>query len=45
MLIKLGGLTQLLVAVVYTVKPGTVETGRAIVGLSVVYIIGYNVGP
>ncbi|KAF3762821.1 general substrate transporter [Cryphonectria parasitica EP155] len=36
------GLTQLLSAVVYTVQPGTVSTGRAIVGLSVVYIIGYN---
>lgn len=39
-----GGATQLIVAVVYTVKPGTVQTGRTIVGLSVVYIIGYNVG-
>ncbi|GME48296.1 putative mfs monosaccharide transporter protein [Neofusicoccum parvum] len=36
------GLTQLLVAVVYTVNPGTLSTGRAIVGLSVVYIVGYN---
>lgn len=39
----LCGLTQLLSAVVYTVQPGTVSTGRAIVGLSVVYIVGYNV--
>lgn len=37
------GLTQLLTAVVYTIQPGTVSTGRAIVGLSVVYIVGYNV--
>lgn len=37
------GLTQLLSAVVYTVSPGTVSTGRAIVGLAVLYIVGYNV--
>jgi SP family sugar:H+ symporter-like MFS transporter len=43
------GLAQLLTAVVYTVNPGTtetgtpVETGRAIVGLAVLYIISYNV--
>lgn len=39
----LCGLTQLLSAVVYTISPGTQSTGRAIVGLSVVYIMGYNV--
>lgn len=39
----LCGLTQLLSAIVYTISPGTVSTGRAIVGLSVVYIMGYNV--
>lgn len=39
----LCGLTQLLSAIVYTIQPGTVSTGRAIVGLSVVYIMGYNV--
>lgn len=37
------GLSQLLTAVIYTVKPGTVSTGRAIVGLAVVYIMAYNV--
>lgn len=37
------GLTQLLTAVVYTIDPGTISTGRAIVGLAVVYIFGYNV--
>lgn len=36
------GLTQLLTAVVYTIAPGTTSTGRAIVGLAVVYIVGYN---
>lgn len=39
----LCGLTQLLTAIVYTIQPGTESTGRAIVGLSVVYIMGYNV--
>ncbi|KAF4546292.1 MFS monosaccharide transporter [Lasiodiplodia theobromae] len=38
----LCGATQLIIAVVYTVKPGTVQTGKVIVGLSVVYIVGYN---
>ncbi|OJD30472.1 mfs sp sugar:h+ symporter [Diplodia corticola] len=38
----LCGATQLIIAVVYTVQPGTVQTGKVIVGLSVVYIIGYN---
>lgn len=37
------GLTQLLTAVIYTVDPGTVSTGRAVVGLAIVYIVGYNV--
>lgn len=37
------GLTQLLTAIVYTAAPGTVSTGRSIVGLSVIYIVGYNV--
>ncbi len=39
----LCGIAQLLTAVVYTVHPGTQSTGQAIVGLSVVYIVGYNV--
>jgi len=41
----LCGIAQLLTAVVYTVHPGTQSTGQAIVGLSVVYILGYNVSP
>ncbi|KAH3913600.1 hypothetical protein HBH56_105240 [Parastagonospora nodorum] len=36
------GLCQLAVAAVYHVSPGTVSTGKAIIGLSVVYICGYN---
>jgi MFS transporter, SP family, sugar:H+ symporter len=39
----LCGLTQLLIAIVYTVHPGTVSTGKAIVGLSVLYLLAYNV--
>ncbi len=39
----LCGIAQLLTAVVYTVHPGTQSTGQAIVALSVVYIVGYNV--
>ena len=37
------GIAQLLTAVIYTIHPGTEETGKGIVGLSVVYILGYNV--
>jgi MFS transporter, SP family, sugar:H+ symporter len=36
------GLTQLIMAIVYTVEPGTQRTGKVIVGLSVVYIVSYN---
>ncbi|KAK3332922.1 general substrate transporter [Cercophora scortea] len=36
------GLAQLLTAVVWTVNPNTKSTGQAIVGLGVVYIMGYN---
>lgn len=36
------GLAQLVIAIVYTVEPGTVKTGKTIVGLSVLYIVGYN---
>ncbi|KAF2269965.1 general substrate transporter [Lojkania enalia] len=36
------GVSQFAVAAVYHVHPGTVSTGKAIVGLSVVYIMGYN---
>jgi hypothetical protein len=37
------GFSQLIIAAVYTVHPGTKSTGRAIVGLSMVFILGYNV--
>lgn len=36
------GLTQLLIAIVYTVEPGTTKAGKAVVGLAVLYIFGYN---
>jgi SP family sugar:H+ symporter-like MFS transporter len=39
----LCGFSQLVVAAIYTVHPGTESTGRAIVGLSVVFILGFNV--
>lgn len=38
----LCGVCQLIVAVVYTISPGTQSTGKAIVGLSILYIVGYN---
>ncbi|KAJ5628551.1 Maltose permease [Penicillium lividum] len=38
----LCGVSQLIVAIVYTVKPGTTTTGKVIVGLSVIFIFGYN---
>ncbi|KAH7327153.1 MFS transporter [Rhexocercosporidium sp. MPI-PUGE-AT-0058] len=36
------GICQLIVAAVYTAKPGTKSTGKVIVGISVIYIMGYN---
>ncbi|KAF8863063.1 MFS transporter [Acephala macrosclerotiorum] len=36
------GVCQLIVAAVYTVHPGTKSTGQVIVGISVLYILGYN---
>lgn len=38
----LCGFSQLIVAVVYTVHPSTQTTGKAIVGLSVIFIFAYN---
>ncbi|KAI8626599.1 MFS monosaccharide transporter-like protein [Xylariaceae sp. FL1651] len=38
----LCGLSQLAMAIVYTVEPGTVRAGKVLVGLSVIYIVGYN---
>ncbi|RYO45621.1 hypothetical protein AA0116_g13198 [Alternaria tenuissima] len=40
--LSICGVTQLIIAAVYHVNPGTTGTGKVIVGLSVVYIIGYN---
>ncbi|KAH7092340.1 general substrate transporter [Paraphoma chrysanthemicola] len=40
--LSLCGLCQIAVAAVYHVNPGTVSTGKAIVGLSILYIVGYN---
>lgn len=39
----LCGVSQLITAVVYTVNPGTQSTGKAVVGLAVIFIMGYNV--
>ncbi|KAJ5386999.1 Maltose permease [Penicillium cosmopolitanum] len=36
------GFSQLIIAALYTVHPGTQATGKAIVGLSVIFIFGYN---
>ncbi|KAG8156818.1 hypothetical protein KVR01_013423 [Diaporthe batatas] len=36
------GLSQLLTAVIYTVRPGTQSTGKGIVALAIIYIFGYN---
>lgn len=38
----LCGLAQLIIAVLYTVEPGTEKTGKVIVGVSVIYIVAYN---
>ncbi|KAI1775812.1 putative maltose permease [Hypoxylon cercidicola] len=38
----LCGISQLVIAVVYTVYPNTESSGKALVGLSVLYILGYN---
>jgi MFS transporter, SP family, sugar:H+ symporter len=35
-------IAQLIVAVVYTVKPHASSTGKVLVAISVVYIFGYN---
>ncbi|RYP28817.1 hypothetical protein DL767_007035 [Monosporascus sp. MG133] len=38
----LCGLMQLIMAVVYTVEPGTQRSGKILVGLSVIYIVAYT---
>ncbi|KAF1849238.1 MFS monosaccharide transporter-like protein [Cucurbitaria berberidis CBS 394.84] len=40
--LSLCGITQIIIAAVSHVNPGTVGTGKVIVGLSVIYICGYN---
>lgn len=39
----LCGFLQLIMAVVYDKNPGTVETGKVIIGLTTIYISSYNV--
>lgn len=39
------GVTQLIVACVYDAQPNTSRTGKVIVAMSVLYIMGYNVRP
>lgn len=36
------GVMQLIMAVVYTVDPGTQKSGKVLVGLSVIYVVAYN---
>lgn len=36
------GIAQLIVAAVYAAQPGTETTGKVIVGLSIIYLAGYN---
>lgn len=36
------GICQMIVAAVYTVNPGTEQTGKVIVGISIIYIVSYN---
>ncbi|KAF3392646.1 Maltose permease MAL31 [Penicillium rolfsii] len=36
------GFSQLIIAIIYTIHPGTQGTGKAIVGLSVIFIFAYN---
>ncbi len=38
------GIAQLITAIIYTVNPGSEATGKGIVALAVIYILGYNVG-
>ncbi|OTB10100.1 hypothetical protein K445DRAFT_309781 [Daldinia sp. EC12] len=36
------GISQLIIAIVYTVHPNTESSGKALVGMSVLYIVAYN---
>ncbi|EMD58953.1 hypothetical protein COCSADRAFT_153717 [Bipolaris sorokiniana ND90Pr] len=40
--LSICGITQMIIAAVYHVNPRTTRTGKIIVGVSVVYICGYN---
>ncbi|KAJ5058521.1 general substrate transporter [Bipolaris maydis] len=40
--LSICGITQMIIAAVYHVNPRTTHTGKIIVGVSVVYICGYN---
>ncbi len=37
------GILQLIIAVVYDKNPGTIQTGKVIIGLTTLYISSYNV--
>ncbi|KAF3065938.1 Maltose permease MAL31 [Daldinia childiae] len=36
------GISQLIIAIVYTIHPNTESSGKALVGMSVLYIVAYN---
>ncbi|KAI8957309.1 putative maltose permease [Daldinia sp. FL1419] len=36
------GISQLIIAIIYTIHPNTESSGKALVGMSVIYIIAYN---
>ncbi|KAI0378848.1 putative maltose permease [Hypomontagnella monticulosa] len=38
----LCGISQLVMAIIYTIHPNTESSGKALVGLSVIYIMAYN---
>ncbi|KAI0832289.1 putative maltose permease [Hypoxylon sp. FL0890] len=38
----LCGISQLIIAIIYTVHPNAESSGKALVGMSVIYIIAYN---
>ncbi|RYP04078.1 hypothetical protein DL765_010314 [Monosporascus sp. GIB2] len=40
--VLLCGLMQLIMAIVYTVEPGTQRSGKILVGLSVIYLFAFN---
>ncbi|KAI1452483.1 putative maltose permease [Annulohypoxylon moriforme] len=38
----LCGISQLVIAIVYTIHPNTQNSGKALIGMSVLYIVAYN---